>query len=112
MEAEIIPLGSWRRGVQAFVRDCWYVNKDGTPDVSVLRGTEDGMIEFIDERDYFVRREHFNRPPFRNIPFSQIEWVREANGLTRYLGRQEHAERQAFNFLAQGCGADHLRTGR
>jgi DNA polymerase I-like protein with 3'-5' exonuclease and polymerase domains len=68
------------------------------------------MIEFIEEEDCFVSKDHFNRPPFRNLPFSQIDWVQEANGLTRHLGRQEHAERQAFNFLAQGCGADHLRT--
>lgn len=53
--------------------------------------------------------DHFNNLPFRNVNFSQINWVKDEFGLTRKLSKQARAQRQAFNAMRQNTGADHLR---
>jgi DNA polymerase I-like protein with 3'-5' exonuclease and polymerase domains len=106
--ARIIPLGSTINGVQAFVQECWIDNDDGTREI-VLAGNMDGTLKRIDRFDPFAAADHFNRPPFRNINFAQLDWVEEENGLRRFLAKQSRALRQAFNSLCQSTGADHLR---
>lgn len=79
----------------------------------VLEGRPDGSVGHIVHGDAFVEAiidRQFNDPPFGNIPFSQIRWVQEqSNGLIRHLPKQSKAQRQAFNAIFQGTGADHLR---
>lgn len=109
-EAEIIPLGSTRQAVQAFVKRCYVCSDDGKTGDMVLEGDPaTGNVMYISAFDVFANADHFNRPPFRNINFSQIRWVRDQDGLTRQLPRQARAQRQAFNALCQATGADHLR---
>ena len=109
-EAFIIPLGTFRQGVQCLVENCWYLNADGSRGRSVLISNEDGTVQHADMLDVFVRAEHFNVIPFRNIAFRSLIWVQELDtGLIRYLPRQESALRKAFNALCQATGADHLR---
>lgn len=106
--ARIIPLGSTPQGVQAFVEECVVERGDGRGEV-VLAGNPDGTVRHVSRGDPFARADHFNRPPFRNINFSSIEWVRDEHGLIRYLPEQRRGLRQAFNALCQATGADHLR---
>lgn len=109
-EAEIIPLGSTRQAVQAFVKRCYTVSDDGKSGQVVLEGDEStGGVVYKSAFDAFANADHFNRPPFRNISFNMIKWVRDQHGLTRQLPRQARAQRQAFNALCQATGADHLR---
>lgn len=109
-EADIIPLGSTRQAVQAFVKRCYICSEDGKTGELVLESDPvTGNVLHKSRGDVFVNADHFNRVPFRNINFSQIRWVRDGNGLTRQLPRQERAKRQAFNALCQSTGADHLR---
>ena len=107
--ADVIPLGTYRQGVQVFVEQCYIIE---TREV-VLEGRPDGSVGHIVRGDAFVEAiidVQFNDPPFANIPFSQIRWIQEkANGLIRHLPKQSKAERQAFNAIFQGTGADHLR---
>ncbi|WP_339911663.1 DNA polymerase, partial [Symmachiella dynata] len=107
-QARIIPLGTTRQQVQAFVEECGVERPDGSFRV-VLAGNPDGTVRHIDRRDRFASADHFNKPPFRNIPFSCIRSIREENGLMRTLPRQEQSLRRAFNSLCQSTGADHLR---
>ena len=107
-EADIIPLGVFRQGVQAFVQQCRRQRPDDTWEV-VLEGNPDGTVRHVDRLDSFVRAEHFNRIPFRNIGFSQINWVEDEYQLKRFLPKQSRGQRQAFNALCQATGADHLR---
>lgn len=107
--ASIIPLGTYRQGVQAFVEQCYVLE---TKEI-VLQGNADGTVGIIRRGDAFVEAildHQFNKPPFANIPFSQIHWIQEkSTGLIRHLPKQSKAERQAFNAIFQGTGADHLR---
>ena len=107
--ARIIPLGSTKQGVQAFIEECYVERDDGRRGEVVLAGNPDGTIKHIDKNDVFVRAEHFNRPPFRNVNFSQIDWIEDEHGLKRFLPRQARGRRQAFNARCQSTGADHLR---
>src|SRR5437764_12164 len=68
-----------------------------------------GDLLHLSSSDEFATADHFNTPPFRNINFSQIEWVCDEHGLKRELPRQSRALRQAFNSMCQSTGADHLR---
>jgi DNA polymerase I-like protein with 3'-5' exonuclease and polymerase domains len=108
--ADIIPLGTYRQGCQCFVEQCYILD---TKEV-VMKGNPDGTVAYMHPDDAFVHAQisdaTFNYPPFANIPFSQIHWVQERDtGLIRHLPRQAKAERQAFNAIFQGTGADHLR---
>jgi len=108
--ADIIPLGTTKYGIQAFVQECRVQLKRG-PHV-VLAGNLDGSINTIDNRDAFVRNvqeNHFNKPPFANFQYSNIRWVEDGHGLKRFLPKVERGERQALNALCQTTGADHLR---
>jgi DNA polymerase I-like protein with 3'-5' exonuclease and polymerase domains len=106
--ARIIPLGATRQGVQAFVETCWVERNDDRLE-TVLAGNPNGTLSYLSPSEPITRADHFNRPPFRNLNFSQIEWVKDEHGLIRYLARQERGLRQAFNALCQSTGADHLR---
>lgn len=106
--ATIVPLGTTPQGIQAFVRHCVVLRDDGRGEV-VLEGNTDGTVRHMAASDPLIRADHFNRPPFRNLVFSQIDWVRDAYGLMRYLPLQQRGVRQAFNALCQSTGADHLR---
>ncbi len=109
-EADIIPLGTTRHSVQAFVNRAYRVLDDGRRGEIILAGNQDtGELTYQSLWDPFANAEHFNNPPFRNIVFSQINWVRDGNGLTRPLARQARVQRQALNSMCQGTGADHLR---
>jgi len=108
-QAEIIPLGSTRNGVQAFVRRCYVEKDDGMTGEVVFEADKTGKITHAAKGDPFVRAKHFLKLPFRVINFGQIHWVRDANNLKRQLPRQSAAERQAFNAKCQVTGADHLR---
>lgn len=108
-QARIIPLGSTRQGVQAFVEECVVVDQSGHRGHVVLAANNRGKITHIDSMDPFIRADHFNQVPFRNINFSQVDWVHDLDDLTRTLPRQNRASRQAFNALCQSTGADHLR---
>ncbi len=108
--ADIIPLGTYRQGCQCFVEQCYILD---TKEV-VMKGNPDGTVAYLHPDDAFVDAQlkdtTFNYPPFANIPFSQIHWVQERDtGLIRHLPPQAKAERQAFNAIFQGTGADHLR---
>jgi DNA polymerase I-like protein with 3'-5' exonuclease and polymerase domains len=118
--ARIIPLGSTSPalsrsgslaggGVQAFVEQCYIELDDGVRGEVVLAGNPDGTLAYAARNDPFVRAPHFNKPPFRNISFSLIQWVEDGDGLRRLFPRQAHAWRMAFNSLCQATGADHLR---
>jgi DNA polymerase I-like protein with 3'-5' exonuclease and polymerase domains len=119
--ARIIPLGATSPapdsqgmlkgggGVQAFVEECYVELDDGKRGEVVLAGNPDGSVSYISRSDPFATADHFNRPPFRNINFNQIQWVRDEYGLQRFLPRQGRALRAAFNSLCQSTGADHLR---
>ena len=74
-----------------------------------MAGNPDGTLRHLSPGEPIARADHFNRPPFRNLNFSQIEWVKDEHGLIRHLPRQERGLRQAFNALCQSTGADHLR---
>jgi DNA polymerase I-like protein with 3'-5' exonuclease and polymerase domains len=106
--ARIIPLGATRQGVQAFVQTCWVERADDRLE-TVLVGNTDGTLNYLSPGEPITRADHFNRPPFRNLNFAQIEWVKDEHGLIRYLPRQERGLRQAFNALCQSTGADHIR---
>ena len=106
-EAHIIPLGTIANGVQAFIKKLFVVRQNSKR--LVLAGNTDGSIQHIDRTDVFVRAPHFNKPPFRNVNFSQLEWVEDEFGFRRFLPRQSRAGRQAFNAMCQSTGADHLR---
>lgn len=108
-EASIIPLGTTINGVQAFIKELWVKNDDNDTRELRLAGNPDGTIRHIDKTDVFVRADHFNKPPFRNINFSQLDWVEDEHGFRRWLPRQSRANRKAFNALCQATGADHLR---
>ncbi len=109
-QAQIIPLGSTRQAVQAFVTSCCIVSDDGKSGEVILAGDlANGTLVHKSGFDPFANADHFNRPPFRNISFSQIRWVRDQDNLTRQLPRQARAQRQAFNAMCQSTGADHLR---
>lgn len=107
--AKIIPLGSIQQGVQAFVEKCWLLDDKEETGSLVLAGNPDGTIQYIDQRDAVVRSDQFNKPPFRNINFSQVDWVEDQFGLKRLLPKQNRGLRQAFNAMCQSTGADHLR---
>jgi hypothetical protein len=107
--ARIVPLGTTRMGVQAFIEECCVELDGGTKGELVLEGKSDGTVAYISRGDPFVRADHFNVPPFRNINYNQINWVRDADGLVRHLSEQARGFRQAFNAMCQGTGADHLR---
>jgi hypothetical protein len=106
--ARIIPLGTTQQGVQCFVEKCQMERSDGRLE-TVLAGNPNGTLKYKSLSDPFVLADHFNRVPFRNLNFDKIEWVKDENGLIRYLARQERGLRQAFNSLCQSTGADHLR---
>jgi DNA polymerase I-like protein with 3'-5' exonuclease and polymerase domains len=108
-QARIIPLGSLLIGVQAFVEECWIVDEEYGRHEVVLAGNPDGTIKHRSRSDPFTNAEHFNNPPFRNINFNQLEWVRDDLDLLRTKPRLSRAERQAFNAMSQATGADHLR---
>src|SRR3954468_3801988 len=95
--ARIVPLGTARQAVQAFVQECYVELDGGRRGEVVLAGNPDGSLRHASDGDPFVRADHFNTPPFRNINFSQVNWVREENGLTRTLAEQARSSRQAFN---------------
>lgn len=111
-EAEIVVLDSFRQGLQCFVRECVRMREYSDGSVTrrcVLRGTDDGRVSHIDRHDVFVRAEHFNNLPFRNISYRSIDWVDPGTGLLHFLGRQERMKRQALNAIMQVTGAIHLR---
>jgi DNA polymerase I-like protein with 3'-5' exonuclease and polymerase domains len=109
-EADIIPLGTTRHAVQAFVHRAYRVIDNGKRGEIILSGDPaSGGLTHKSVWDPFANADHFNNPPFRNISFSQIKWVRDVNGLTRPLARQARVQRQALNSMCQGTGADHLR---
>jgi DNA polymerase I-like protein with 3'-5' exonuclease and polymerase domains len=107
--AQVVPLGTARQAVQAFVQECYVELDEGRRGEVVLAGNADGTLRHISDGDPFANADHFNKPPYRNINYSQINWVREANGLTRTLAEQARSARQAFNARCQATGADHLR---
>lgn len=107
--ARVIPLGWYKQGIQAFVEECYVELDDGERGEVVLAGNPDGTVRHISRGDPFANADHFNQPPFRNLNFSQINWVRDEYGLRRHLAEQARASRQAFNALCQATGADHLR---
>ena len=110
-QADIIPLGTTKWGIQAFVSECRILLKRS--EHVVLAGNPDGSIRKIDNRDAFVKniyKNHFNKPPFANFQYSNIRWVEDQQLLRRFLPKKvERGERQAFNALCQATGADHLR---
>lgn len=111
-EARIIPLGTYRQGVQAFIEECHivYTRPDGTLERSlILAGNMDGTVAYRARANQFVDADHFNNIPFRNISFSSIRHVRTQSGLKHFLPRQSRAVRMAMNSMAQSTGADHLR---
>ncbi len=107
--AHIIPLGTYKQGVQAFIERCVCTESGQV----VLEGNPDGTIKTIVKNDAFAHaaiHEHFNSPPFANISYSTIQWVQEPDsGLIRWMPYQEKAHRILFNSIFQGTGADHLR---
>lgn len=107
--ARVIPLGWFKQGIQVFVEECYVELDDGERGAVVLAGNPDGTVKYISKGDPFANADHFNGPPFRNLNFSQINWVRDEHGLRRHLAEQARASRQAFNALCQATGADHLR---
>jgi hypothetical protein len=82
--------------VQAFVEECTVERPDGTLGL-VLAGNPDGTVRYASPGEPITRADHFNRLPFRNLNFSQIDWVKDEHGLIRYLPKQERGLRQAFN---------------
>jgi DNA polymerase I-like protein with 3'-5' exonuclease and polymerase domains len=108
-EAQVISMGTYSWGLQCLVLNCWYVHADESHGGCVLQSNENGELLHADMLDVFVRRNYFNTIPFRNIPFSTIDWVREENGLLHNLPRQESAFRMGFNAMCQATGADHIR---
>jgi hypothetical protein len=108
-QAEIIPLGTTLMGVQAFVQKCVVEIDDGDMGEVVLAGNPNGTLAHISKGDPFAQAPHFNMPPFRNINYNHIKWVRDEYGVTRHLSKQRRVIRQAFNARCQATGADHLR---
>jgi len=108
-QADIIPLGTTIMGVQAFVQKCCVEIDDGDRGEVVLTGNPNGTLGHISKGDPFAQADHFNTPPFRNINYNHIKWVRDEYGVTYYLSKQRRAIRQAFNARCQATGADHLR---
>ena len=107
-KVEMIPLGTWKQGVQAFVQRCTNIESGQV----VMEANPDGTLKSMFRGSTFVNAAlgHFNQPPFCNISYSTIEWVQELDtGLIRWLPYQQKAARILFNAIFQGTGADHLR---
>ena len=81
----------------------------------MLQSSLDGTLKFADGLDVFVRTEHFNTIPFRDIASNSIIWVQEENGPIRSqaarLGQSSQVSRHGDVAAASRGPRSSLRRG-
>jgi DNA polymerase I-like protein with 3'-5' exonuclease and polymerase domains len=108
--AHVISVGAWQQGTQTFLERCRCIESgevvfEADPNTLTIKKMVSG-----DAYIYACNDSAWQKLPFANNGFSQMEWVQEkSTGLLRNLPRQAKADRILFNAVCQSTGADHLR---